>query len=144
MFFRLMLLFTLVPLIELALLIKLGQLTNLLTTVAIVVLTGAIGAYLARREGIKTWSRIQQNLAAGASPAVELVNALLILIAGAVLITPGLLTDLVGFALLVPAVRNRVGRKLSAYFEHRIVIATPHDQPREHPYDIIDMPPKGQ
>lgn len=142
MFFRLMLLFTLVPLIELALLIKLGQLTNLLTTVAIVVLTGAIGAYLARREGVKTWSRIQQNLAAGASPAVELVNALLILIAGAVLITPGLLTDLVGFALLVPAVRNRVGRKLSAYFEQRMVIATSQGQPREHPYDLIDMPPE--
>lgn len=142
MFFKLMLLFTLVPLIELALLIKLGQLTNLLTTVAIVVLTGAIGAYLARREGIKTWSRIQENLAAGASPATELVGGLLILIAGAVLITPGLLTDLAGFALLIPAVRNRVGRKLSAYFEHRIVIATPHGQPREHSYDLIDMPPE--
>ena len=128
--------------IELALLIKLGQLTNVLTTVAIVVLTGAIGAYLARREGLKTCSRIQENLAAGASPAVELVNGLLILIAGAVLITPGLLTDFVGFALLFPAVRYRVGRKLSAYFEHRIVIARPQHQPREHPYDLIDMPPE--
>ncbi len=142
MFLKLLLLFTLVPLIELALLIKLGQLTNVLTTVAIVVSTGAIGAYLARREGLKTWSRIQENLAAGASPAAELVSGLLILIAGAVLITPGLLTDFVGFGLLIPAVRNRVGRKLSAYFEHRIVIAMPHDQPREHPYDVIDMPPK--
>ena len=142
MFFRLMLLFTIVPLVELALLIELGKLTNVLTTVAIVVSTGAIGAYLARREGLKTWVRIQENLTAGASPAVELVNALLILIAGAVLITPGLLTDLAGFMLLIPAIRSRLGRKLSAYFEQRIVIATSHSAPREQPYDLIDMPPE--
>ncbi len=140
MFFKLLVLFTVVPLIELALLIKLGQLTGTATTIAIVILTGVIGAGLARREGFKTWNRLQHNLSQGVSPADEMINALLILVAGAVLITPGLLTDTVGFALLIPPVRRLIRRKLSAYFERRLVITTHHD--RRQDYDIIDMPPK--
>ncbi len=142
MFVRLLLLFTLVPLIELALLIKLGQLTNVATTVGIVILTGIIGAYLARREGLKAWRRLEQSMREGVSPADELIEALLILIAGAVLITPGLLTDLFGFGLLIPPVRKWVRNKLSRHFRNRIVISSPDARLQQYDYDIIDVPPE--
>ncbi len=142
MFFRLLLLFTLVPLIELVLLVKLGQLTSVATTIGIVILTGIIGAYLARREGIKAWRRLEKSIREGVSPADELIEALLILIAGAVLITPGLLTDLFGFGLLIPPVRKWVRNKLSRHFHSRIVISTQHTQQQQYDYDIIDVPPQ--
>ena len=143
MFFQLLLLFTLVPLIELALLIKLGQLTGVWTTIGLVILTGIIGAYLARREGLKAWRRLEKSLHEGVSPADELIEALLILIAGAVLITPGLLTDLFGFGLLIPPIRKWVRNKLSRHFHSRIVISSPPDaRQQQYDYDIIDVPPQ--
>ena len=138
MFFKLLLLFTLVPLIELALLIKLGQMTSLTITIGVVMLTGLVGAHLARREGLKTWTRIQHNINQGISPADDMVDGLLILIAGAVLITPGLLTDLAGFSLLVPAVRKWFKRKLSQQFQKRIVITRSAPSGNRQEYDLID------
>ncbi len=142
MFFQLLLLFTLVPLIELVLLIKLGELTGVWTTLGIVILTGIIGAYLARREGIKAWRRLEKSMREGVSPADELIEALLILIAGAVLITPGLLTDLFGFGLLIPPVRKWVRNRLSRHFRSRIMISTPDARPQKYDYDLIDVPPE--
>ena len=142
MFFRLLLLFTLVPLIELALLVKLGQMTSVAMTIGIVILTGIIGAYLARREGIKAWRRLEKSIREGVSPADELIDALLILIAGAVLITPGLLTDLFGFGLLIPPMRRWVRNKLSRHFHNRIMISTPDARQQQYDYDIIDVPPQ--
>ena len=142
MFLQLLLLFTLVPLIELALLIKLGQLTSTAMTIGIVILTGIIGAYLARREGIKAWRRLEKSMREGVSPADELIDALLILIAGAVLITPGLLTDLFGFGLLIPPMRRWVRNKLSRHFHSRIMISTPDARQQQYDYDIIDVPPQ--
>ena len=142
MFFRLLLLFTLVPLIELALLVKLGQMTSVAMTIGIVILTGIIGAYLARREGIKAWRRLEKSIREGVSPADELIDALLILIAGAVLITPGLLTDLFGFGLLISPMRRWVRNKLSRHFHNRIRISTPDAGQQQYDYDIIDVPPQ--
>jgi len=142
MFFQLLLLFTLVPLIELALLVKLGQMTSVTMTIGIVILTGIIGAYLARREGIKAWRRLEKSMREGVSPADELIEALLILIAGAVLITPGLLTDLFGFGLLIPPVRKWVRNRLSRHFRNRIVISSPDAPQQQYDYDIIDVPPQ--
>ncbi|MEM8962111.1 MAG: FxsA family protein, partial [Acidobacteriota bacterium] len=93
MFFRLLLLFTLVPLIELAVLVWLGQWVGLLPTIALVFVTGVLGAYLARRQGLITWTRVRAAMARGELPGEALIDALLILIAGAVLLTPGLITD---------------------------------------------------
>jgi UPF0716 protein FxsA len=115
-FAYLLLLFILVPLIELAVLIRLYHATNLLTTLAIVILTGVLGAALARRQGFEAWQRIQSQLSQGKPPASELLDGLLILIAGVLLVTPGILTDVVGFSLLVPSVRallrGRLARRL--------------------------------
>ena len=102
MFIRLLILFTVVPLVELALLIKLGNLIGLWPTILIVIATGVLGAALARSQGTRTVGAIRAELAQGRAPTESLINGLLILVGGVVLLTPGLLTDLLGFSLLVP------------------------------------------
>ena len=113
MFFRLLLLFTVVPLLELALLLAIGRYVGLVATVLLVFGTGVLGAWLARREGLRAFYRVREEMAAGRLPAEALLDGLLILVAGAVLLTPGLLTDLAGFALLTPFVRAAVGRAVA-------------------------------
>ena len=106
--FKLILLFTLVPLIELALLIKLAQWTSLTTTLLLVIATGIVGGILAKYEGIAVWRRLWLNLQQGIMPTDELIEGLLIFIAGALLITPGILTDLTGFLILIPLTRTMI------------------------------------
>lgn len=106
MFARLLVLFTVVPLVELALLIKLGGAVGLWPTVFLVIATGALGAALAKSQGTRTVWTIRREMAEGKPPGESLVNGLLILVGGVVLLTPGLLTDVLGFCLLVPATRK--------------------------------------
>jgi UPF0716 protein FxsA len=114
---RLFLLLALVPLAEIWLLMKLAENTSWLTTIAVVLLTGAIGIGLVRWQGIKTIQEIQRQLAAGQSPSKTIVSGVLILVAGAMLLTPGLLTDTAGFLLLIPAVRFA----FASYLQRRFV-----------------------
>ena len=126
--FRLLILFILVPLIELWLLLFIAErfdacgISGWGATIALVFITGALGAWLARREGLKAIQRIQSDLASGAAPAGAVVDGLLILIAGAFLVTPGVLTDICGFGLLVPRVRRWLRGYLAAAFKKRIVV----------------------
>lgn len=120
MFTRLLLLFTVLPLIELFVLVHLGRIMGLGPTIALVLLTGALGAWLARQQGLRTLGRLRADLAAGRLPAEALVDGVLILLAGAVLLTPGLLTDLAGFAILTPPIRNAVRRALSRRWSGRV------------------------
>ena len=106
MLLRLFLLFTLVPVVELALLIRIGGLLGLGPTLLLVLGTGAAGAWLARREGLRAWLAVRDELAGSQLPGESLVHALLILVAGVVLITPGVLTDVAGILLLLPPVRR--------------------------------------
>ena len=108
MFLRLLILFTAVPLLELYLLLVTGRWLGLLPTIALVVGTGTLGAWLARSQGLTTLARVRRELAEGSVPTGALVEGLLILVAGAVLLTPGLLTDACGFLLLIPASRRRL------------------------------------
>jgi UPF0716 protein FxsA len=103
---RLLALFVIVPLVELVLLIRLGQWLGLLPTIAFVVITGVIGAALARNEGLRTLGRIQSDLRSGRFPVGRLLDGGLILFAGGLLLTPGILTDIVGLSLLVPGSRG--------------------------------------
>lgn len=112
MFARLLLAFTLIPLIELVLLFQLSRLTGWGTTIAIVLMTGIVGAGLARQQGRQAWRQVREQLSAGQIPSAEIVDAVLILFAGAFLITPGLLTDLTGFCLLIPWLRQRLRLRL--------------------------------
>ena len=120
MFIRLLLLFTLVPLIELVLLIEIGQKIGLWNTIAIVVLTGFIGAALARSEGFGIISRIQNELASGQLPGDSLIDGALVLAGALLLLTPGLITDAFGFALLLPFSRAFVKIYLKKYFNQKI------------------------
>jgi UPF0716 protein FxsA len=120
MFGKLMLLFVGLPLIELALLIKLGQLWGLWPTITLVVVTGIVGASLARIQGFLVYTRIQNELAQGRVPAEELIDGLLILVGGVVLLTPGILTDLFGFAMLLPLTRLFFKRWLRKHFDSMV------------------------
>jgi UPF0716 protein FxsA len=106
MFLKLFLIFTLIPLSELYLLIKIGHYVGALNTILIVILTGVIGASLARIQGIKTMMRVRDSLDRGEVPAEGLLDALLIFGAGVVLLTPGFITDLAGIGLLIPQTRS--------------------------------------
>ncbi len=103
---KLTLLFTLVPLVEIFILVKLGGLVGALPTVLLVILTGVAGAYLVRRQGIKVAGKIRKKLQSGRMPAEELWEGAALLVAGTTMITPGLITDFLGFVLLVPFARS--------------------------------------
>ena len=124
MLLRLFLLFTLVPIAELALLIRIGGAIGLPYTLALVVATGAAGAWLARREGLRSWLAVQEELATGKVPGEELGHGVLILIAGIVLLTPGVITDVMGIALLMRPVRRAIIRRFRASFERQLAEGT--------------------
>ncbi|MGM0471235.1 MAG: FxsA family protein [Bacillota bacterium] len=108
MFVRLLFLFTMVPMVELVLLIKLGGYVGFLPTVGLVALTGVVGVSLARSQGFLVINRINNSLSAGKLPANTLIEGLLILIGGVMLLTPGLLTDITGFSLVIPTTRGKI------------------------------------
>lgn len=99
-------LFLTVPLVEIALLIKVGAIIGPGWTIFLVVLTALIGAALVRVQGLATFARMQAMLARGEMPAVEMFEAMALFLAGALLLTPGFFTDIFGFIVLVPAIRR--------------------------------------
>lgn len=105
MFGRLLLLFIVTPLVELWLLMAVSKELGPATTIWIVLLTGFVGASLSRRQGLQTWLAIQKQTQQGQMPTAALVDAMMIFVAGVLLITPGIMTDIVGFSLLVPPIR---------------------------------------
>ncbi|MEE9613756.1 MAG: FxsA family protein [Thermodesulfobacteriota bacterium] len=120
MFFKLFLLFTIIPVVELAILIKVGSYLGTLHTVLLVIGTALVGAWLVRLEGLNVAYRFQGNLASGVFPSEEIFDGALLLVAGALLITPGLTTDLVGFLAVFPASRNVMKGVIRRYMEKRM------------------------
>lgn len=120
MLFNLLILFVAVPALEIILLFHVGRLIGGWETFGVIVVTGVLGASLARREGLRAWNRIRSAMAEGRVPGAELVDGALILVAGAVLLTPGFITDFTGFFLLLPPGRALVRRWLLAYFGRKI------------------------
>jgi UPF0716 protein FxsA len=139
-FLRLLILFTVLPLVELGLLLYLADLTNWQLTLGLVIVTGVIGTVLARREGFRTWRVIQQELAAGHLPGASLVDAMMIFVAGALLLTPGILTDAFGFTLLIPWCRAWYQRRLIRWFQNHVTVVThPSNESRfPHSPEVID------
>ncbi|PRQ02625.1 FxsA family protein [Enhygromyxa salina] len=117
---RLFLLFTLVPLVELYLLVTLGGLMGAGPTIALVAVTGLLGSWLARREGRKAIASYREALSKGQLPEDGIVSGLLILAGGVMLITPGILTDVFGLAMMVPPVRRSVAELVKARLQKRI------------------------
>lgn len=116
MLLKLFLAFTLIPVAEIYLLIKIGGHIGAFNTVIIVIATGFAGAYLARLQGMQTMFRVRASLQQGLMPAEELLDALLIFAAGIVLLTPGFITDAAGLLLLIPETRFQIKRYLKLKF----------------------------
>ena len=120
MLFKLFLAFTLIPVAEIYLFIKIGGSIGAFNTVILVILTAFAGAYLAKMQGLHTMLRVRASLEQGILPQEELVDALLIFIAGIVLLTPGFLTDAFGLLLLYPTTRYWIKRYLRQRFDQWI------------------------
>lgn len=119
MFFWLLLLFFSVPLVEIYVLLEVGGIIGVLPTIVAVVLTAVIGAGLIRAQGLATLGRVQQELDRGELPAVSIIEAALLLVAGALLLTPGFVTDSVGFLLLIPPLRRRA---IESFIARRLAV----------------------
>ena len=108
----LFLLFLTVPIIEIWFLIQVGSIIGVGWTILVVIGTAIAGAWLVRSQGLAILRRIQQETALGRVPTHDMLEGLLLLVAGAVLLTPGFFTDAIGFILLVPAVRALISRHI--------------------------------
>ena len=131
---RMALLFVVIPVVELVLLIEVGQAVGLWPTLFLVLLTGVTGAAMARAEGIRVFVAFQREVAAGRLPGGALLDGIAVLVGGAFLLTPGILTDFVGFALLFPPTRRWVQRRLTRRLERGI---------REGTIRVVSMGPSG-
>jgi UPF0716 protein FxsA len=131
---RVALLFVVVPILELALLIQIGHVVGLWPTLALVLGTGILGATLARLEGIRVFFQFQQELAAGRVPGQAMLDGISVLLGAAFLLTPGILTDLTGLALLFPPSRRWIQRRVRKRLEKRIA---------EGSLRIVTMHPAG-
>ena len=121
MFRRLLLLFIIVPIVELALLIQLGRWVGLWPTLGLIVTTGVLGAALASREGLRAWRAFQMDVLEGRIPGRSILDGLSIFAGGALLLTPGLLTDLLGFMLLARPTRRWLQDRLVDRFGGRLI-----------------------
>lgn len=119
----LLLAFVAVPIIEIALFIRVGGFIGLWPTLAIVVLTAVLGSALLRRQGLSTIARVQTEIREGRDPSSALAHGALLLVSGILLLTPGFFTDAVGLALLIPAVRAAAIAWLGPRIAARVVVA---------------------
>jgi len=110
MFVRLFVLFTVLPALEIYVIVLVGRQIGAFPTVGVMLAAGAIGAWLARRESARTWRRLQEGLERGIPPGRDIMEGLLVLVGGVLLLTPGFVTDLVGLMLLLPPSRAVLAR----------------------------------
>ena len=142
MLLRLFLLFTLLPIADLALLIWIGSKTSLLFAIGLAIGTGIVGAWLARQQGWRALRRVQQDMAAGRVPTESLLDGLLILVAGVLLVAPGVITDVLGIVLLIPVSRRLVRRLIFRQWMRRVTAfsgAAGRGQPSFDRDGVIDV-----
>jgi len=120
MLWKLMLVLTVVPLLELYLLVRLSEWTSFWFTVLVILGTGAVGAVIARMQGLMVLRRMQWELSEGRVPTGSILDGVMILVAAALLVTPGLLTDTVGFVLLAPPGRAFLRKLLRRWLKRQI------------------------
>jgi UPF0716 protein FxsA len=125
--FQIALLFLLVvPFVEIYLLLQVGGIIGAVPTIFLVVLTAVLGAWLLKQQGLATLQRFQASLAQGTLPAYEMVEGPILLVGGALLLTPGFITDIMGFACLIPQLRRKIAQYV---IEHHLIQAGGPFQP---------------
>lgn len=117
---RLLALFVIIPAIEIFLLIEVGGLIGGWNTVMTIIVTGFLGAHYARQQGLEVLMRVQRAVESGRPPAGELIDGAMLLVGGALLITPGFLTDAIGFALILPATRTALKRRVVEFLRTKV------------------------
>jgi UPF0716 protein FxsA len=132
-----------VPIAELAVLIQVGSEIGVWWTILLLIAVSVLGSWLVKREGLGLWARANRELAAGRMPTKELLDGILVLFAGALLLTPGFLTDIVGILLLLPPTRAVIRRILRARFERRMTIVALGEPSGRDPYDVRRRRPSG-
>ena len=143
MLIRLLAAFILVPLIELFLLLKLADATSAWTAFGLVIITGVIGSVLARHQGVMAWFRFRSALAEGRMPSREIRDGLMIVFAAALLLTPGLLTDALGFLLLTPFGRAIIGRMVVDRYVKRFNVHVTADHAEFYQQPLNRQPRDG-
>ena len=121
MFLKLLLLFIVTPLVEMAILIELGSRFGTWHTLGIVLLTGFVGASLAKAQGLQVYRNLTRSLYNGELPHDYLIEGVLLFVGGALLITPGVLTDVVGFGLVLPWTRRLVREQVKSQLRKRLI-----------------------
>jgi len=152
MLLKLFLLFTVIPAMELWLIIKVGSSIGAMPTLALLILSGFIGAYCARMQGLSVIRRFSESVSKGEAPAETLLDGLLVVIGGVMMITPGFITDAVGLILVTPAGRKIVKPFVAAWLKKRITAHVvypggaagfggfgPSAGPRRNDDDVIDV-----
>ena len=114
----LVVLFLIVPIVEIYLIVQVGQAIGALPTIALLLIESAIGAWLVKREGVRAWSALKATVGTGRLPSRELADAALVLVGGTLLLTPGFVTDVFGFFLILPVTRP-IARRALGWFAAR-------------------------
>ena len=117
----LFLLFAILPIVEIALLVQVGGIIGGWNTIGLVILTAFIGAYFVKREGIATLQTAQAKMQRNELPGKEMVEGLMLVVAGILLVTPGLITDVLGFMFALPGSRHLIASQLSKHMKLRVV-----------------------
>jgi len=138
-FARLLLLFILVPLADLVLLMLISKFTSIFFTVALIVVSGAIGAWLARQQGTSVSNKIRNEFQQNLMPSGLLTDGAMILFAAGLLITPGLLTDIFGFSLLIPACRGWYKKKSMGWIKEHFKVQVKNTFNGTNPFESPDI-----
>jgi UPF0716 protein FxsA len=144
MLLRLFLLFTLIPVVELALLVEIGSRIGVASTIAVVLTTGAAGAWLARTQGLRALQRLQEAIGRAQFPGEEIFDGVLILGGGLLLLTPGFLTDVMGLCALVPGTRHLLKALVKRQVRGRVQVAVGGASRQEHRDDTRSSSRAGE
>ena len=136
--FKLFLVFTVIPVVELYVIIKVGHVIGPLNTIVLLILTGMSGAYLARSQGGQVLRRIEESISRGIMPTEEMIDGAMVLAGGILLLTPGFLTDLFGLALLIPITRVFVKLWLKQTLKNYIRVDSSASGKPPHFHDDIE------
>ncbi|MCK4842171.1 MAG: FxsA family protein [Methylococcales bacterium] len=130
--------FLIVPFVEIYLLLKIGGIVGVFPTILLVVFTAVLGAWLLRQQGFATWQRFQTSLAQGEIPAYEMIEGPLLLVGGALLLTPGFFTDALGFACLIPQARQKLAKYVIEKYLINMQSGSPFQQEKPKQDNIIE------